>query len=378
MTATQWLEVLASFSLQVLVVVVVCKVLTRAVARPSDHSAIWTTCFLCILSLAVAGLVLPRLHLFQPWSQLEPQTIMSASTAQNVIGKSLLAVWCVGACASLISWITSAYFVRRLLNRCEAQPTRYGKSLFDLAGLKFDRRRTPRVLISDEVQAPFCLQLHQPTVVLPRYLLDCSTEDLRHVLIHEFEHLNTNHPLHLFLQHAAQVICWFHPFVWNAAWHASMAREFSCDDAATAQRTNCAAYLRTLLHIAERGENRKYSAGIAFGRAPSELIMRARRLVKAATEPKLRRRFVLVGRRTAISILLCAAGLTAVLTIPLDPLSSSRATWSPWPKWTAGAVHCFGYALRDYEPFDGRVQLYELQRECDAQSSPQNDLVVND
>jgi beta-lactamase regulating signal transducer with metallopeptidase domain len=205
-----------------------------------------------------------------------------------------------------------------------------------------------------------------------------SVEDLRHVLVHELEHLNTNHPLQLFLQHVAQVICWFHPAVWSASWNASMAREFSCDDAVAAQGSNCAAYLRTLLHIAERGEHTRQTTGIAFGRAPSELVLRAQRLVNAATKPRVGRRTAVFGRKTAMCMLLCAASLMAVMTIPVDALSSSRSVWSPWPRWTAEMAHCFGHELRDYEIFDRRVQLYELRLDRTTQADLQQGLLWGD
>lgn len=376
MTATQWLEVLASFSLQVLVVVSICRFITRAVKRSSDHSAIWTTCFFCIVLLAAGGLMLPRLHLVQPWALLEPQTLLTVGTTQGIIGRLLLAVWCIGAAASLIIWILRAYSVRRLLARCEVLSERKARLLFRNARL--DERKRPRILVSDEVQSPFCLQLHEPTVVLPHFVLNGNIDDLRHMLMHELEHIKTNHPFHLFLQNVAQVICWFHPLIWNAARQASMAREFSCDDAATAHGTNSAAYLRTLLLIAERAEQRKKIAGIAFGRSPSELVLRAQRLVRAARGGQVQPRFVLPGRKSAMIILFCAASLMTLVTVPLDPLASSRSVWSPWPKWTAETVHCFGYVLRDYEPFDARVQLYELQCNPDAQRPLQENLLVNE
>ena len=69
----------------------------------------------------------------------------------------------------------------------------------------------PSLLVSDEAEGPFCCQLHQPVIVLPRFLLEGSRDHLRHVLIHEVEHLATNHPLQLFITQLAQVVCWFHP-----------------------------------------------------------------------------------------------------------------------------------------------------------------------
>jgi hypothetical protein len=58
--------------------------------------------------------------------------------------------------------------------------------------------------------------------------------------------------------------------------------------------------------------------------------------------------------------------LVSMAWIPCDPLASSRSVWSPWPKWTAMSLHCFGFTLRDYEQFDRHTQVYELLHEGHA------------
>ncbi len=363
MTATQWLEVLASYSLQVLIVIAVCKLLECAVARTSDRCAVWNVCFFSVLMLGCAALLLPRLHLVQPWSRLEPGTLLTISAVQAVIGRFLLAVWCIGASVSLIRWMTRGHFLRRTLRRCERLPAREVRRLLGLTNMGAKGRNLPAVLVSDEADGPFCWQLHQPTVVLPRYLLEGSRDDLRHVLLHELEHLKTNHPFQLFLQHLAQVACWFHPAVWNAGSWASLMREFTCDEAAAGHGADSAAYLRTLLHIAERCEQKRNPSAIGFGRTPSEIVLRARRLVNLANGGQRNELRGWLGRKAATCILIGVTCLLFLMWIPIDPLASSRSMWSPWPRWTAKSLHCFGCNLRDYEQYDRRIQIYEILRE---------------
>jgi beta-lactamase regulating signal transducer with metallopeptidase domain len=370
MTATQWLEVIASYSLQVLIVVAAGNWLERAVVRSSDRCAVWNTCFFSILVLGCAALLLPRLHLIQPWSQLEPHTLLTFSDALTAIGQLLLATWFVGASVSLIKWLARGRQLRRALSHCTSLPAQHVQLLLGITNSELSNRSLPSVLISDEVDGPFCWQLHQATVVLPRYLLEGSRDDIRHVLIHELEHLKTNHPFQLFLQHLAEVVCWFHPAVWKASERASLMREFTCDDAAAAEGANSAAYLRTLLHIAERCGQRKNASTIGFGRTPSEIVVRARRLVDLANGMQLRRRHGLLGRKSAMLILLLLTCLLTQLWVPCDTLASSRSIWSPWPAWTANSLHCFGYCLRDYEVFDRRVQPYEILYENSKYENP--------
>jgi beta-lactamase regulating signal transducer with metallopeptidase domain len=361
MTAAQWMEVIVSYSLQVLVVISIGRVLERVVPRTGDRCAVWHTCFFCILILGCAAIVLPRLHLIQPWSRVEAQTLLTVSTAQGVIGRVLLAVWCLGASVSLIRWAHQGVALRRTMRRCEQLSESEVRRLLGLTNIATHQRHLPVVLISDNVDGPFCWQFHQPTVLLPRFLLQGDGEDLRHVLLHELEHLKTNHPLQLFLQRLVQVICWFHPAVWNAAARASLAREFTCDEVAANHGADCAAYLRTLLNIAERCEQRNTSSVVNFGRSPSEIVLRARRLVHLSNRNQLARRCGWFGRRTAKFTCVIVTALVALLWIPTDPLASSRSVWSPWPKWTAKSLHCFGYRVRDYEQYDRRSHVYEIR-----------------
>ena len=378
MTATQWLEVVASYSLQVLLVIAVGKLLERTIVKTSDRCAVWSNCFLCILFLGCSALVLPRLHLIQPWSQLEPHTLMTVSAAQDVVGRSLLAIWSIGASVSLIRWGVRGQKLRHTLSRCQRMPVDDVKQLLGQTDIGLKGHPLPVVLISDEADGPFCWQLHEPTVVLPRFLLEGSHADLRHVLLHELEHLTTNHPLQLFWQHLVQTTCWFHPAVWNAASRASLMREFTCDEAAANNGANSAAYLRTLLHIAERCERTRNSSAISFGRTPSEIVLRARRLVDLKKDTQGNGLSALVGRKAATCILIAFTILLSFVWIPSDPLASPRSVWSPWPRWTAEVAHCFGYNLRDYEQYDRRSQLFEIAREANSRLEASRARVVNE
>lgn len=361
MTAPQWLETIISYSLQVLVVIGFCHVVERVVAQTADRCAVWSMGFFSVLALGCAAVFLPRLHLFQPWSQFEPNTLITVSAAETIIGQFLFAVWCIGATVSLVRWIAQGFVLRRVLQRSELMPSAEVRRLMGLTKIDYDDTNIPTVLISDETDGPFCWQLHTPKILLPRFILAGSRDDLRFVLLHELEHLKTNHPLQLFWQRLAQVICWFHPAVWKGGTRASLVREFSCDEAAAGSGAEIAAYLRTLLHIAERSEKQKTTSAICFGRSPSEIVVRAHRLVYLAKKNANSDAYCgKIGRKSATLVFASLTCLLALITIPSDPLASSRSAWSPWPTWTARSLHCFGCNLRDYEQYDRRVQVFEI------------------
>jgi beta-lactamase regulating signal transducer with metallopeptidase domain len=211
--------------------------------------------------------------------------------------------------------------------------------------------------------------LHRPVVVIPQVLLDGPPDDWRNVLIHELAHLRGNHPLQLFVEHIVQLVCWFHPAVWQASNRASLVREYVCDDAVLEAGVQCSTYLKTLLNVAEFAEIAKKPLAISFGKKTTELILRAQRLVEMAAglNPINGRQF-LSRRAAATSLVLIAMGLAQV-GIPTDPSASSRSEWSSWPTWSARCLHCFGVTVRDYDVFDRRTRAFEQLHEDGAYES---------
>jgi beta-lactamase regulating signal transducer with metallopeptidase domain len=195
--------------------------------------------------------------------------------------------------------------------------------------------KEPALLVSDTAAGPYCLQLHRPIIVIPQVLLKGPREDLQNILIHELAHLKGNHPLQLFVDHVMQLVCWFHPAVWQASNRASLVREYFCDDAVLGAGVRCNSYLKTLLHVAEFAEKGKKPQAIGFGKKTTELILRSQRLVKMAVGLDLTRgRRLFGGRAAAASLVLIAIGL-AQIGVPTDPTASSRSKWSSWPTWSA-------------------------------------------
>jgi bla regulator protein blaR1 len=364
MAATQLIEVLASYSLQVLVIVSIARLLERSVRNSSDRCSIWNYCFLSILLLGVTSLLLPRFHFFQPWSYLDPHKLLTVSSVQGVVGRSLLAVWLIGMALATIRWFARAIWLQRMVRCCRQLDPREVRRLVNRINGISIAEPLPTILICDEDSGPCCWQLHQPIILLPEFILEASQDDLRNVLVHELEHLRTNHPLHLFLQQIVQIVCWFHPAVWSAAGYASLAREYVCDDAAAHHASTSAAYLRTLLRIAERQcERNRLAQAIGFGRSRSEVVLRAHRLAHSLKGGTQKFKRWIAGRKTIAWVFILATCLLSQAWIPFDSMSSSRSSWSPWPTWTAQAMHIFGISLRDYEQFDRRVRAYELHYE---------------
>jgi hypothetical protein len=140
-------------------------------------------------------------------------------------------------------------------------------------------------------------------------------------------------------------------------------REYCCDDEVIRCGVPYSTYLKTLLRIAEYAGSGTALPSITFSKSPSELKLRAKRLVELAKHDQaMSDRSFEKGRLAVAALLLIACALTQ-FSIPTDPLASSRTRWSGWPKWSAQALHCLGIRARDYEVFDRRIRAFEQLHE---------------
>lgn len=54
------------------------------------------------------------------------------------------------------------------------------------------------------------------------------------------------------------------------------------------------------------------------------------------------------------------AVLAMSVSVPIDVTASPRSAWSPWPAWSAAALHDVGVTVRDYEVYDRRLEVQDL------------------
>ncbi len=355
MTAPQFLQWFASYSLQAAMVIGFAVGLDRWSAAATTKSRVWTACFLSLLGLLAAGLLLPHAQWSAPWASAPKTAVLAAVEAQQDIGALVLRVWLFGVGVMVARLVVNFVRVQRFIKRqppVAAEVDRHLRGLVEPETL-FAAGKQVEFRIGPEEIGPFCYQFHRPLVFLPASLLACDPEELRHVLGHELTHLRTEHPMQLCLQKAVQCVLWFHPLVWMASGRASLVREFVCDDAASNDGAATAAYLRTLLVIVER--QRRFSrSSLTLGRSVSEVRIRAARLVArcdGAGRPH---------RIPVVTATLAAASVAWFLWLPTDPLTSARSTYSPWPTWSAAALHAFDLPATDFPPFDARTLPHEL------------------
>lgn len=369
MNASLAFEVVVALVLQVSLLVLATVWLQKHVRDSRGMCRMWTVCFVSILALIAVAFLLPhRRMLFLP-SSLAPHTLLEIVAWQARLIKGLAGIWLIGIAFSLLRrafqcWLLVRFLKQRCVPATDAQLAGLPSGWADADGPSADADRPPRslaILVSADINGPFCWQFHRPVIVLPQYLVDGDAMHCRHVLLHEWEHLRTNHPMQHFLQGVCSTLLWFHPAVWVAARDAELAREFLCDEVAARRGGRFSDYLRTLLKIAERCTCSPLfataSGTLAFGNRKSSLVRRSERLLELAGRASDRRSG---NPNWAIAGLVLVTILVSQAWLPTNAIATHRSNWSPWPTWTATTLHDFGVTVRDFETFDERTQMHEL------------------
>jgi len=369
MTAPLAFEIISTLVVQVLVVTLVTIGLQRRVADARGACQLWTTCFVLILVMIAAGFLLPHRRLVFLPTSLPSQTVLSLVIFQTWLTAILASVWIAGVAIMLFNRIKAYWQLWHFTtNRCTLLSASEIASLpLDWDGvegrLMVGETRSPslQVLISNDIAGPFCYQLHRPVIVLPRYVIDGDQVNCRHILLHELEHLKTKHPMQHFLQGMCSVLLWFHPAMRTASRAAELAREYLCDEAAVSRDGKLPEYLRTLANVAEHCRNQPDQAvphsALAFGNQKSCLMLRCERLMKLTGRTAVGHS---LSPSVAVAALLLCALIVNQLWLPTNALATNRSHWSPWPAWTANALHDFNITVRDFEIFDERIQMHEL------------------
>lgn len=377
MSTVDFLELAASLSLQAALVVAATHWAARHL-HARTQCRLWTGCYLVLLGLGMVAVLLPHPRLLRPWVGASESRLAEAVSLQSSVGRMVFIVWAIGMLVSLTLLIYRMVRVRRFLKKCvplnpSCLPEDTRSEFIDASWIgavgspkssekRFEKgiSQSIHLFCSDGLSSPFCWQFHKPCIVLPDVLLALDDDELRFVVRHEIEHLRTGHPLQQFLQRVVEVLFWFHPMVWWAAYRTEVTREFVCDDAAIQSKSEIANYLRMLLTIVEQSAARKDAlhAPLAFARGKSLMAARAGRLVARTVTPS--RRDARPSGMIAAFCFMTVCVIAPTLWVPANALASPQTMWSPWPAWTADVLHDFDVHARDFELTSHSVDLYEI------------------
>ncbi|GEM_PF-1458901 len=232
-------------------------------------------------------------------------------------------LWLAGALALLGSGAaSSAAFGRRIRREAgrpapeEAAPA---AALLERCRLELGLRRSPRLVVTDQVSVPTVFGALRPKLLLPRPLLGSLTEpQLRHVLLHELAHVKRLDIAVNLLAFVLTAAHWFNPLLAFSFRKLREDQETACDELALSRMPEGERreYGRTLLALLERNAapvrlplaSGLWSAKGEVGRRIARIVGYRRGSLKSA----------LAGALAALLLAGCA------LTAPAAPAKTDR------------------------------------------------------
>lgn len=351
MTSIKLLETVVSLSVQLMLLLALLTVLSRRVTSAVSRERYLTGGLLLICCVTLAGFALPHLRLLSP-ERTDSLLLAVNTTAFERAGQILLIVWSIGATVTLIRLAIAITSASQFVNA--ASPVTWDREgLRELWDFEIERvdipgRHAPQLLISERSTGPACWQFHQPLVVFhPRILEQCPLPQLRMMIRHELVHLSRQHPVQLFLQRLVETVFWFHPGVWRMSEELSKSREMACDELSIESAEDATTYLRSLLAVgAFRQHDMELPDDVLAFRKGRDWVGERAGEIAARPWEHIRER---IAPRLVVT-LASAAMIAVSVHVPLSADTSRRALWSPWPDWSARALHSIGLNVRDYEP----------------------------
>jgi bla regulator protein BlaR1 len=226
---------------------------------------------------------------------LAPATVVGAAPASIPQTSSLwpwllMAVWCVGAAAVLVSWWRQWLPIRSALRH--ATPVRLDAQ-YGGANLV--------VMSSPSMPEPGVVGIRRPRLLLPDGIIEQLTPpQLRALIAHERCHIDCHDNLVAAIQMAVESIFWFHPVVWWIERRLIEERERACDEAVLRAGSRPQDYAEGILKVCRQsiGLRPACVAGVSGSnlRARVEAIMRSE--IGRPLTP---------GRRWALAIAIVAA-----------------------------------------------------------------------
>jgi len=342
MTARMVLANIASFGLQVTVLVAAGAALARAfrIDEPRAMLAYWRT-------LLLACLVLP---LCQPWNTVIPPALaattivtpgMAVAPAGALvpapprsvawpIGDLVLIVLAAGIAARAL-WLTiGAYGLRRL--RRDASPL---DPLPESVRHAQERIGTPAgMYVSDRVSGPITFGLLRPIVVFPPSVSAMPAHVQEAIVYHELLHVQRRDWLHEVLEEVVRSVLWFHPAIWWLIGRIQLTREQVVDQAAIQLTDSRERYVESLLAVALASSPAAFTPTSAFLRRHL-LKKRVARILQETTMTTRR----LIASLTASAAALALAATFAVRSFPLEAQGRAPADTGEPIQLVKGGAH---------------------------------------
>lgn len=222
----------------------VCRLVPKANAK--TKFAVWFSSLLAIaLAPLATGIWSSQASVY---SSVRPAVIVPGSWAMYLFaGWGLLSGW------FLLGVGRALWHLRALKKDCQPiDISTLDSSLRVLLESKAGAR-APRLCISARVKVPTAIGLTNPSILVPAWVMEeLSSDELKHVLIHEMAHLQRGDDWSNLVQQVIKALFFFHPAVWWIEKKISLEREIACDDAVLETTKDPRGYAACLARLAER------------------------------------------------------------------------------------------------------------------------------
>lgn len=179
-------------------------------------------------------------------------------------------VWAVGAASSVTFFVVRYVMWGRILR--EALPIQkvpdIDEEMFTFMGI--------RVYVSDRIASPVTYGIFQQKVLLPKYYMELTREQLKFILIHEKVHIDGHDNLNKFLVILAVCLHWFNPFAWLMYVCCNRDLELACDEKVIRQvgEDSRKDYAGVLISLAQgRPVTRPVYSGFAQNAVKERIVM---------------------------------------------------------------------------------------------------------
>lgn len=157
-------------------------------------------------------------------------------------------IWLAGVCVTAAVFVVRYVIWGHILR--EALPIQkvpdIDEEMFTFMGIQ--------VYVSDRISSPITYGMVRQKVLLPKYYMNLSREQLKYILIHEKIHIDRHDNLNKFFIIFAVCIHWFNPFVWLMYVCGNRDIELACDERVIRQvgEEGREAYANVLISLASR------------------------------------------------------------------------------------------------------------------------------
>ncbi len=199
---------------------------------------------------------------------LQDFSVSVSRAAHTGLPTALTGIWIAGMVLMTGFYIHSSRKIRQLKKSSLPLQNKEIRELYTLCMEESGIKKEIPIYSSAYISSPIAAGLWNPCIIVPINMLsELSKKEIRYILLHELIHCKHKDLVVNRLMALAQIIYWFHPFVWFAFKEMRSDREIACDSSVLSllDSDSYLDYGSTLINFAEKISLFSYSAASISG-----------------------------------------------------------------------------------------------------------------